>query len=796
MSVLVAYDASGSTNGDSFYHDITRRIVSELDEGYSVIKWSDTWMDISPQDLEDINIKRRGGGGTFIDNVAKALVLKSFKGKLVLITDGEVDLSSIDMCDDILREYRDISEVDVHVIRHIRGYDLSVSCPFTRYCPHKISYYSQYGEGYSETRDINHNKAPERVDVISREDIELINNIQDIPNVHEFEAAYDGLLRALSARMMGRADVDTEIHDKLVALNKRLVKDVSERKNMGNHENMKVLERALEANDFEECIKAYGDMTRVFYESHAGDDVLKRVQGLLNISKGGLRHNVSHVMRRADAVVGDAKDLDVSEPVEDTREDVFVCPITYDNELDVCVLLKDVAGDDGLLSGEDKNVIDDLYACPLNAFKYSRLCDRLKGALDMSVSVSAVVGNGGVFETSPFTRDKILGALYMGCNESQAAATDRDIARLLTGNTKGKRVGNMSLWYAVFYYLIKDVQHKQDVLGHAVKHLKWRLENTHSTASLSGLPGYFDMRVKLGVACWMIVTCPVLGLEASKDLSRLHVFNLGVLRELVGVSGLYIPDGVMGKLTNHGERLGMLYKMLYKCKRDPEGVLKGLMQALYQRCVRLHNGTYIPIDGDAGQEQKAAVMGEIQSMLGHTGLSVEEVYNIHTMVSPDKSCDAVELKYGDVMLVKELPKGSVSWPGYGLDTETIELHHVICPKTCRGKYAFGDHTWREEAEACYKMQVTGLISVPECFIRYVCKYGKYPECVDDLVTFVWEFYSTRGRKSLPAPIMQFAREVFEDYGDIMKSVDASEFVVQSDRSRIVARRMVLEAGVC
>ena len=106
-----AIDYSGSTHGDTFYHN---NVKSILDEKYNneddIIIWDTIAKFTSYNEYMDINKNRKGEGGTSPQSIFKLFQNKEKKNysEFILITDGEVNQSDVESCDKNFELYKNI----------------------------------------------------------------------------------------------------------------------------------------------------------------------------------------------------------------------------------------------------------------------------------------------------------------------------------------------------------------------------------------------------------------------------------------------------------------------------------------------------------------------------------------------------------------------------------------------------------------------------------------------------------------------------------------------------------------
>lgn len=803
--VLVAYDCSGSTGGCGLYHTTTQNIIQELvdnKQSFKIVLWDDRWRAATAEELKRINDMQNGFGGTTVSNVARAINSLDFRGRLILITDGQVGTYDIDACDRLLKDDRRFSHVDVYLIKSHDGFggepNMSVSCPFTRFCPHDVHYIT------------HEHKERTSIHLVTEEDLSILNTIDTINTLQEFDDKKDPILRALTARMMGKADADTQIHDQIVRLRKRIVSSIAKNKNDDKpstsallYEKLKSISVSNNANDWKTCVELYRAFVEEYYFQNS-DSFEKDIAELLNISKGGLRTCFSHRLRRANTVQ-DVLMKDIEKTQEEPDDTDYTCPITLDTEKDVVLLVQNKKPLIGHESMNDK-IMEDIFNCPLNALNYADLCKAILETLDMSLSLSAYLQaeeSGQPIRDSPFTRRPISCVMYLGSNESQVAGTNMAITKILTGQAR-KKIGNLNLWFAVLYLLMKDKERFQDILPFVERQMKWRLENTKTFASMCGLTKYPNTLVPLALSCWMILVSPLLKLATEKDMIRAHVFHLDYLFKLLELTDLCIPPDVLEKLKHYAVLLKTMFVMLSMCKKQGKN-LDVMISALYQKCIRvdyikvsriIYRESYcsefvewIPIDGPASSVQTEQVLKDL-----NLGLSPNELIGLRAMVNPSLCAENITIDID--WKPSNLPSYSVSWPNYGTEERTFSADIPICPATCRPYYRTLDETWEQTAERVYQMQRQDLISANANFIHFVEKYNRYPKNNQEFLTYLYYHYVVNRKKnSLPAPIMQFIDEIITSYSSIASTIPVEEFKRRTMDSLRIEKRLAMENDV-
>lgn len=151
------------------------------------------------------------------------------------------------------------------------------------------------------------------------------------------------------------------------------------------------------------------------------------------------------------------------------------------------------------------------------------------------------------YQTSPITRDEIMGSIYLGCNKSQIYATKYTIAKMLT--SQHKRIGNMDLWFMVISILLGRLERFDDIKQLILKKMRYVMDTRMTNASLSGNSQYMMIKVPLGMALWMVATSPLLSLTPERDMSRTHVWYLDTIYKLTQIGGYVIESEKLNKTT-------------------------------------------------------------------------------------------------------------------------------------------------------------------------------------------------------------------------------------------------------
>lgn len=177
-------------------------------------------------------------------------------------------------------------------------------------------------------------------------------------------------------------------------------------------------------------------------------DLEKQISHLINLC-GDLRgkYDLNQIKSNKMAIAKDAKEgvLDQQVEITDLSKNTIECPIIMDD--DVPQILVDEG--EPIFVGVEKNIIDDISACPLRILNYPEVKAKLKSRLSNFMGVKYA----DKFMKNPFTQNKLLGAIPLGCHKSHITVGNYTIAHMMSA---GKILGNLNMFYAAIWYIIKE----------------------------------------------------------------------------------------------------------------------------------------------------------------------------------------------------------------------------------------------------------------------------------------------------------------------------------------------------
>jgi len=754
-STLIGYDYSGSTGNRPFYHSKTQDIVSRIPDK-TIASWDDRCEIISTDRLAIINKNLTGRGGTSPICLVNYIIENDFHGHLVLITDGDIYSYEVKRCSDKLIEWK-FEKVSVYLIYTTSTVNESISCAFTRNSPHTIEMY-------------NYSNILESSVTISDDDFELINKISEINTIDEFLSKIDIFDNVLMSVNMGTTG-NSVIHKNLVKLKNRLIKNSSNVKNISE----------IDKLNEELTIENLKNVWNLYYTG--SNDWNKQIDKYMSWCSGSLlnsfdRRSNREINRDATPVIA-PETLYTETSNASTQQFSIECPIMLEKSTNIIILFNKT--NESFFDTFSDNVRESLINCPLNALKNNDVITFLKKTLGHAISIEAYkeLVEHGISDKSPLTRDDIIGGLCLGADFSHVKATNSTIRH---GLTNGKSLGNVDLWYAIFYLMVESgyVEHLKEYLPAMREHMIFRLNTSQTYMCLCGLPTFPTYKVNLKTALWSVISATAIpNIQPKNDPLRFHLSYSEYIIELAEMTDLRFPTGV----NNHINRLKTLRFFLNKIKKG-DTTYNNLINALKYNAFETPD-LWIMIDGKPSLEQLDSVRSKLPEYCKY--LSTTEIIHILNLCETykNKTESGINLPFNydydkyNVVTTK-------NW-----DYDEIVPHHKveISLKSCRPFYKVDkDKIWVDFAIEMYGKK---FISVDSRFGDYVVKYEKYPT-KDDFLVYLYNYYSSRGKTTLPICIRQFVDEVFEDHNYIIENLPVSNYIERWKNSINIKNRINIE----
>lgn len=491
--------------------------------------------------------------------------------------------------------------------------------------------------------------------------------------------------------------------------------------------------------------------------------------------------------KMATAVTATEGEIAKEVEIEDLSKNPIECPILFDE--DVPQILIDEC--DPILLGVEKNIVDDIVACPLRLLNYPNLKNKLKSRLSNYVGVMGIKAkfNKNLLK-NPFTQNRLLGAIPLGTHKSHVTVGNHTIAKLITG---GKILGNLNLYYAVIWYLVqeKTIEYLKDIESNVTEHLIFRLRNSKTYASMCGQAQFFNTQVYTDIAVWYCLNSGSLNLPTDRDTFRFHFYDLEPMMKIVQVLGYPNDEGLMSHYNRTKALFGLLltYKTMRSKhdKKSLENSLKGLYQngvfvdakKLSEKVIKTEVcSVFVPVDGPATAEQVESIRAKMSERYPFTkGVTNEELLYLAGLIDDKKHISQHSLDYN--VVIPPLPEPEINWQ-YGLADVSHETK--ICSKTLR-PYRVENSIKEESAGKALREY--------KYFEEFVFKYEKLPT-VDELVVFLYNREVEAGKcKTLPFKVREWAEELISEYKPHFDSLSVKKAKRVFNESRVIEKRIKL-----
>ena len=770
---LIGYDCSGSTGigfygSDSyvnFYHKKTQDIENNiLNDKINVtrIRWDHCITKITKLDLEEINKKKIGFGGTNPEVLVDYIIQNKFHGIFILISDGDISNTIVKKCSDKLSEWK-FKKVLVYLIGTGGNIEESISCAFVRNSPHLIMIYNSNGE---LNNGLFVNITPESFTILDK--IEYINNENEFL---EYVPDLDNLLISINMGTSG----NPKIRDNLIKLKNRIIKNKSN--NVG--EISEISDLILNPN--------LDNLARVWNLYYYGSSNIweKTIDKYISWCSGYLlntfnRNNIN-VNREYNAIVTPPEPPQIIELLADNENSIFSeCPILLADSCNLIILIRK---NDSLFDylKDNKDIKESLINCPLNALNNQDVLIYIKGMIDNIISIEAYkeLIEYGISEKSPLTKEEIIGGICLGSHDSHVKFSNSVMRKALTNN---KCLGNIDLWFAVIYLMVNKnfVPHLSDYLSNIREHMIYRLEKNTTYMCLSGLPTYPTYRVPLKIALWSILSSSAVARGTKQEPIRLHLLYASDILHLLCISDLVVSEGI----EKYINRLQCLRFLLNKKKKGGKDEIENIVNALQYNFVQLSNGRFIFIDGIPTGIHINIAKRKLPYICNL--LSSEDIIYINRICDVNKS--ESDIPYNINTKPTDVIIGLNNWE---YKSEMPYNKVIICEATCRPYYYVdgGSKKWIEKAKEIYGEGE--LIPMNKIFGNYICKNKKYPEKQEFLV-YLSKHFERRNKKTLPICINQFLNELYEEYKEIIEKISVEDFITRWKNSSEIKKRIKME----
>ncbi len=783
MEYTLYVDVSGSVGGFTNYWNQVEKVYNNYKNQINQIYvWDDKIQLSTKSNFESLINRKYGGGGTSPYLIAKNLTQQNIKKNIIIFTDGDVGDHDVQKADNHLGSHQ-IDNVECYIIGKSNA-NLSVTCPFTRNNDSTV---------YWTTDNTELTKQ-----VFTKPDPQFINTI-DLINLETFNEKYSQLESYIIAKNMGKSG-DSFLKEKLIKLKKKLANELAMQSNIGNNYGLKI-RQMLELNDFDSALAIAKNMNFEYFESDIGMEIEKKVGYLINLC-GDLRGQYSINQIRSNRMptaenVKKETSTEVEVEINDLISKPVECPIMMDTDVPQIMI---VNTGEPVLANLEKHIVDDIISCPLRILNYPVVVAKLKPSISQWTGIQV----NQHLDVNPFTKQELLGTIPLGSCSQHVDCGNYTISKLFTS---GKLLGNLNMYWAVIWYLIKQNtwEYLSDIKDQVTEHLMYRLKSSNTFASLTGLPQYVLTKVPTDVAVWYCVNSCLLNPPTDRDTCRLHLFNMQPMLEMLKELNYPISDKTIQQIN----RTQVLMSMLSICKKNNEQ-FRNKMTCLVQNAIKINldqvpdyvktcegNLQWIPTDGSACQEQIDEILETLPKF--YLNLSVNELVGLSKMVNPQLSASAIQLSPN---WEPEPTTPVINWSLYSLNNIQVPTDEVqICPYTFRPYYTIKyngiETSWVEKVSKQIG-PIDQVFSGCKRFIDFIYKYKMFPN-FSSFILFCYNRYKTQySTPTLPFTMSQIALDVLTYYTPISKivqdkNIDFDQVIKILQSSCSIENRMKLEA---
>lgn len=755
MEYTLYVDVSGSVGNFTNYWNQVEKVYNKYkDQINQIYIWDDKIQLSTKSNFESLIKKKYGSGGTSPYLIAESLKSNKIKNKIIIFTDGEVGDSHVRTADEVLGSHQ-IDEVECYIIGQ-RNANLSVTCPFTRN-NNSIVYWSTDNSELTKQ-------------VYTKPDPTLINALETI-NIETFYEKYSHLESYIIAKNMGKSG-DSVIKEKLIKLKKTLANELAMQSNKNNNYGLEI-RKMLELNNFDSALEFAKNMNTEYFESDIGMEIEKKVGYLINLC-GDLRGQYSINQIRSNRMptaenVKKETSTEVEIEINDLISKPVECPIMMDTDVPQIMI---VNTGEPVLANLEKHIVDDIISCPLRILNYPDVVAKLKPAISQWTGIQV----NQYLDVNPFTKQELLGTIPLGSCAQHVDCGNYTISKLFTS---GKLLGNLNMYWAVIWYLIKQNtwEYLSDIKDQVTEHLIYRLKSSNTFASLTGLPQYVLTKVPTDVAVWYCVNSCLLNPPTDRDTCRLHLFNMQPMLEMLRELNYPISNKTIQQIN----RTKVLMSMLSICKKNNEQ-FRNKMTCLVQNAIKINLDNvpeyvktceggiqWIPTDGPANQEQIDEILETLPKF--YLDLTINELVGLSKMVNPQLSASAIQL-LSDWKPEPVVPV--INWLLYSLNNIQVPTEEVqICPYTFRPYYTINyngkETTWNEKVTKQIG-PIDQVFSGCKRFIDFIYKYEMFPN-YSSFILFCYNRYKSQYiTPTLPFTMSQIALDVLTYYTPICKIV--------------------------
>jgi hypothetical protein len=806
--IVYFVDISGSTGRVREYHDLSRQIYNQIkDLPHSIVGWDSGYRILSDPEYIQISNLMMGYGGTLTSAMAGYLKTQSSqKIHLVILTDGEVDINDISLCDKQMQDVISMNEIcSVSAFISSRnGANCSVLAPFLR--------------GNWTSNVFHDNRTTTSLTSIyfidRKERMELLDLVKTATDEDQINAIYDRLVSLLTAMTMGKRDGDPNLRSMILEMFKRIKENV--KKNLSKNSILSDIETEFFTTK-NISVESAHNLMHWYNTAFNGDEFQSKIDFLLRLCDGKLSHLFnpadvrSAALNRATVTTKAQSDVQLAQITPSDAVTPIQCPIMLDDSANMVILLK-----------QDTPIFDELTKSMQDAIMMNTFCacsgsvtELIKKRLDHIMSLEAYLALPDKTR-SPMTRDKISGCLVLGADDVSVKATNHAIGKMILG--KSGIIGNPDVWFYVLYHYIEsgNAPWLTPILPMMRNQLLYRMKNSGCTISMSGLANHVQLKTKFGVALRFVLS--QVEMKISKDISSFPNFS-GSSQHIINLLDMFeckLPESIR-KYCTVVHQLG---RLINECKQLHIDAFKTKYRALIgnfyhinsdnlSQCVRTdceENGwftEYVPLDGMQTELPDYAI-GMSQDMCNL-------VYNLVQLIDNESTTTFTiidsKIDYDNIDTLYSQPSPLVNdWKLYEHPFKYDAHNVVIHPITMR-PVTFSNHNhWKDEFETYFRKNYTGVIfdssdarrpsgevfSGCSMYASFVETYKIHPT-LDDFVLYCYKRCKNSQYHHTTIPFVEFCQRVINFY-DFARTLPVSSFLARYNFSRNRDQRFMIEFG--
>lgn len=190
------------------------------------------------------------------------------------------------------------------------------------------------------------------------------------------------------------------------------------------------------------------------------------------------------------------------------------------------------------------------------------------------------------FLKNPYTQNKLMGSIPLGCHHSHITVGNYTIAKMFSD---GKILGNLNMFYAAIWYIVKEkqIEYLNDIQKNLTEHLLYRVKNSKTFASMCGLAQFVTTQMTTDVALWYCVNSCCLEQPTDRDTFRFHLYNIAPMIDILKQLNYPVHEGVVPHLNRTKAILNTL-SAFKRLNTHQKVNFKEAIRCLYQNSIKIN----------------------------------------------------------------------------------------------------------------------------------------------------------------------------------------------------------------